>query len=292
MQQTTAFKKRQIYLNTLAVYAVHTYLKWLGIDSRLEGDSWQPGNRVLFDVADLVLPGIGKLECRPVLSEQAIFHLPLEVCHDRIGYVAVQFDSSLERAELLGFIPGDPAIEPPEEIQLADLHSLEDLIDHIDWIESGKAIALRHWLEKIYHDDSGTIYALGWQEPAALIPITRSIPRTGLDAGSPEPIAHRAKRLEPEFAGQTLGLQLQLIPTPTTDLHIRVRLSPLAETSHLLLPTGVQLRVLDEQDNICMQEQAGEANAWIEHEFTGHAGEIFRIEVVLGDTKVAENFVI
>ena len=88
-EQRNPQKGKKVYLNTLAVYAVHSFLKWLQIDSDLtQGESWNPGLRALYDVADLVLPGIGKLECRRILPEENDCVLPLEVTDERIGYVA------------------------------------------------------------------------------------------------------------------------------------------------------------------------------------------------------------
>ena len=41
VKQATPQKGKQTYLNTLAVYAVHNYLKWLQIESDLSSsDSW------------------------------------------------------------------------------------------------------------------------------------------------------------------------------------------------------------------------------------------------------------
>lgn len=42
-EQTTPQKGKKVYLNTLAVYAVHTYLSWFQIETNLaQSDSWQP----------------------------------------------------------------------------------------------------------------------------------------------------------------------------------------------------------------------------------------------------------
>jgi Protein of unknown function (DUF1822) len=40
-EQDNPSKGRQVYLNTLAVYAVYSYLKWLNIEAALnQSDSW------------------------------------------------------------------------------------------------------------------------------------------------------------------------------------------------------------------------------------------------------------
>ncbi|NET09346.1 MAG: DUF1822 family protein [Merismopedia sp. SIO2A8] len=118
-------KPKQVYLNTLAVYAVHTYLKYLKIETLLEtSDSWNPVMQGLSDIADLVLAQGGRLECRPVLPKALSCNVPPEVWSDRVGYVAVQFDPSLHYAHLLGFLPTVAATEVP----LEEWRSLELLI--------------------------------------------------------------------------------------------------------------------------------------------------------------------
>lgn len=280
MQQKTEAKKKQVYLNTLAVYAVHTYLEWMEIESDLQqGDSWQPGITELLNVADLVIPGIGKLECHPVLPSDELFSLPVEVRDDRFGHVAVQFTQQLDQVELLGFVPADPAIEPPEEIRLTELRSLDDLIDRIDWIESGKLVHLRQWLEENYEP--------GWQESTELISVTRFKSSTSHGRS-----IIRAKQIDHEFDDQLIALLVQLTSTNTDNFKICVRLCPTASSSSNCLPKGIQLLVLDDNDVICMQGQVEEADSWMEHEFTGQPGERFSVRVVLGDTSLSENFVI
>ncbi|MBW4575777.1 MAG: DUF1822 family protein [Aphanothece sp. CMT-3BRIN-NPC111] len=156
-EQATPHKGKRVYLNTLAVYAVHTYLKWLQIDTDLDdGDSWHPGVRPLFDVADLVIPSVGKLECRPVLPGETSFTLPAEVLEDRIGYLAVQFKETLNEVDLLGFVPTFDPSDPPDEVETDELLPIEDLIDHlslireeIEFLESDDevAYAVRELLE-------------------------------------------------------------------------------------------------------------------------------------------------
>ncbi len=66
--QPSTEKAEQVALNTFAVYAVHFYLKSLQVETDLQkSDSWNPEIHAILDVADLVVKGRGKLECRPVL---------------------------------------------------------------------------------------------------------------------------------------------------------------------------------------------------------------------------------
>ncbi|MCU0527253.1 MAG: DUF1822 family protein [Elainella sp. Prado103] len=170
IQQSNPQRAKQVYLNTLAVQAVHHYLAWLGIATDLAaGDSWNPVMQSLADVADLVIPDRGKLECRPVLPQAQVCYVPAEVWSDRIGYVAVQFDPDLTEATLLGVVP---AVQT-SEVSLTALRSLDELLDYVNpqFVESvsdlnrtsaaadqslaGGMTQLDRWLE-------GVIVA-GWQ---------------------------------------------------------------------------------------------------------------------------------
>ncbi|MEH2179048.1 DUF1822 family protein [Nostoc sp.] len=132
LEQTTSQKSKQIYLNTLAVYAVYSYLKWMQIDTALEkSDSWHPQKRALFDVADLVIPNIGKLECRPVQPGETAIYLPPEVMKNRIGYVAIQFSERLNEVQLLGFVRTTTISTTSKQISLASLKPLNFLFDCI-----------------------------------------------------------------------------------------------------------------------------------------------------------------
>jgi Protein of unknown function (DUF1822) len=138
-------RSRQVYLNTLAVYATHRYLEWFDIPNNLKlSDSWNPdlmGNR---NIADLVLPELGRFECRPILPGAESVEIPEEVCEieNLIGYLGVQLDQSLEVATLVGFvrtITGEEAFEseqqPSGSISLNNLESLDNFFSYLDYIK-------------------------------------------------------------------------------------------------------------------------------------------------------------
>lgn len=128
-QQNNLPKAKQVYFNTLAVYAVRFYLRCMKIETDWEkSDSWDFIMQAFLDVADLVLPGIGKLECRPVLPGSQSVYIPPDVSFERVGYVAVQLDRSLRTASLLGFLETVPE---EEEFSLNQLQPLEDLPKHL-----------------------------------------------------------------------------------------------------------------------------------------------------------------
>ncbi len=114
---------KQVYLNTLAVYAVYLYLTQQRIETDLEAsDSWNPIARSLYNAADLVIPGAGKIECCPVDADATDLELPVMTIGDRIAYVPVMFEESLECVSILGFYSSyDLDLnDPPDEIDFSD----------------------------------------------------------------------------------------------------------------------------------------------------------------------------
>jgi Protein of unknown function (DUF1822) len=145
----TTKKAKQLYLNTLAVLAVETFLEEISFPADLEaGDSWNPGIRCFHDVADLVIPDLGKIECRPILPEETNLSLPIEVVEDRIAYVAVRFQEQLDRVQLLGYHPTLDPNSPFHELEISQLKPIENLIDYLfrlelanDYINSDDEVA-------------------------------------------------------------------------------------------------------------------------------------------------------
>lgn len=138
--QSTVQKGKRVYLNALAVYAVHSYLKWLQIETDLEGsDSFNQVKTALANVADLLITGIGSLECRPVLPGETTILLPEEVIENRIGYVGVQFSDRLDSVQLLGFAPSLDSSNPPQQIAVAELMPIDTLIEQISRLEEAIA---------------------------------------------------------------------------------------------------------------------------------------------------------
>ncbi|GET44334.1 DUF1822 family protein [Microseira wollei] len=127
-QQSDSQKAKQVYLNTLAVYAVNFYLNCMGIKTNWSASySCNSIRQILADVADLEIPHVGLLECRPVLPKMQAIDIPPEAWSDRIGYVAVQLDESLRMATLLGF----SETAGTGELAVEQLQSLEDLLAHL-----------------------------------------------------------------------------------------------------------------------------------------------------------------
>lgn len=137
--QNSQQKAKQVYLNTLAVYAVDRYLRDFLIETDLEAsESWSPGWLSPPDVADLVVTNVGRLECRPVLRDAMKFRLPESAWDDRVAYVAVRLQESLQAAELVGYLPA-PEGEPPSTIAISQLSPIVDLLTYVQCLEEGNA---------------------------------------------------------------------------------------------------------------------------------------------------------
>lgn len=275
-EQATPEKGMRVYLNTLAVWTVHRYLNWLHIETDItQGESWNPSLRALFDVADLEIPNLGKVECRPVLTGEEAILLPPEVRQNRSGYLAVRFWETLGEVELLGFYPAI-ASQTRDRIPLSEFQSLDAFLEYLDAAiapaPSSEAIPLNQWLQNIY--------TRSWQAVEDLIvPPTPALAFRGN-------VVRRAKRLELEGSlvlvmalqpeeGNTFGIHLQLLPPEGQELSASTRLI-------VLTAEGDVLR------EIFPQEQ----KTGLQYQFGGQKGEEFTLKVVVGMASYSETFTI
>jgi Protein of unknown function (DUF1822) len=128
---------RQVYFNTLAVLAVDKFFQWMEIDTDLStSEIWNPVVRNFRDVADLAIPTLGRLECRPVLPGEIAIHLPPEARDNKIACIAVRLSENSGQAELLGCYTSQEQKELPEIIKIDNLEPLERLLAHFDWLET------------------------------------------------------------------------------------------------------------------------------------------------------------
>lgn len=315
-QQATPQKGKRVYFNTLAVYAVHSYLKCLQIETSLrQSDCWHPGKRAVLDVADLALPDIGKLECRPILLGETACPLPPEVTENRIGYVGVQFGESLSEVQLLGFSPAIDVDNPPEQLQITDLQPLDALIDHIHQLKVKMAIAsertdnasspqsigadaaspsqtimnLSRWLDNIFEG--------GWQSLDAFLGTANSawsfrsvIQVADNRLAYPKKIIRGIKLIDLgiQLAGHPVALVVTLIPATDQKTNLILQVHPAASRTYL--PQHTRLTVFDEYGAIFLEAQARSADNFIQLQFSGKRGERFSIQVALGVASIMEDF--
>jgi hypothetical protein len=140
-QQLSSDKAQRVYRNTLAVLAVNTYLQWQQFSTDLEaGDSWSPMNLIYEDAADLMITGLGKVECRPILNLDAPLLIPAEIWYERIAYVTVHLNQETTEARLLGFLPPSEPEDPPREVSMSQLQSMDELMDYFERLELGQQV--------------------------------------------------------------------------------------------------------------------------------------------------------
>jgi hypothetical protein len=293
-EQTTPQKGKQVYLNTLAVYAVHNYLKWLQIDTALgEGDSWHPLKRALFDIADLVLPNIGRLECRPIQPGETAISLPPEVMENRIGYVAVQFGEHLNEVQLLGFIKTVAFSSTSQEIPLLSFKPLSFLFDCIpDTVASPSlsasqiGVRLSQWFENLFENNWMSLEEIFGSRDEKKFAL-RSL--SSLNGGSVE----RAKIIDLglDLGNESIVLLVAIAPLTEDKLEILVQLHPRGEKAYL--PSHLKLNLQTESGEIIQGVESRSNDNFIQlKRFRGYPGEGFNIQVSDGNFTIKETFVI
>lgn len=274
-QQPTQEKKEQVYFNTLAVCVVNDYMEIMDISTDLLGaDSWNPAMRLYADVADLKLPKLGHLECRPVRG--TLCYIPPEMPDDRIGVVLVEIDAERQEATLLGFtktvISG--------ELSVNQLQSVDDLLEHLEHLERNKGeVNLRQWLQNTFEASWLSVEEI-------LAPITPSLAfryRSGV---------RRAKLVDLgiELPGQSVVLVVTLTPKSSVEIQIRLHVHPTGDQAYL--PNNLIVKVLDGEGAAVMEAHAKTANTHITLEFSAQLGERFSVRLELGDMSNTSNFVV
>lgn len=214
-QQPNHEKAEQVRLNTLAVWVVNDYLEMMDIPTDLQAsDSWNPIMRLCGNVADLEVPSVGRLECRPVQLHQQICSIPPETWEERVGYLVVEFDESLQEARLLGFIPSVAT----ETLPLEQLQPLEAFIDHLGQLRQSpltSLVNLSQWFTGIFETGWQTIESL-WNLPELRPAYAfRSHETLELNAlNRPESIIKRAKLIDLgiQILNQTVMLIVEINP--------------------------------------------------------------------------------
>jgi len=298
-QQPTPEKVEQVLLNTLSVWVVNDYLEFMGIPAnKSSGDSWNPILRLCANVADLELPGIGRLECRPLGLQQQMCYIPPETWEERIGYVIVQVDESLQEAKLLGFVRS----VADEELPLSQLQPLSDLIEHLEQLKQ-TTVNLRSWFAGIFEAGWQTLESLRNEPQLKSTYAFRStdtvkenvLDPTGEQAPysqthQKEALIRRAKLMDLgiQIANQPVILIVEVKPEADQQTSVRLQLHPTGRQIYLL--PGVQMIVIDESGAVFLEAQARSADNYIQLQFRGEPEEQFTVKVALNDTSITEHF--
>ncbi|MDZ8108197.1 MAG: DUF1822 family protein [Nostoc sp. DedQUE12a] len=285
-QQLTSEKGKQVYLNILSVYAVHRYLKYLGIHTNLEqSDCWQLSNQVISDIADLVLPDINqRLVCCPILPGQTHFELPLEVTENLLGYIGVQFSDMLREVELMGFLPVNQVSEEQMvNIGIDELRSLDILIEHI-------------YAAKAAQQAEDITQQPGLLNNLKNINIAEIFQQTLKDISSePAPsYATRSLSISTLVTAINLGSQNILLIAEITPKDLqRQRVSLRLEAIDSEELPALQLSIIDEYEHIFPHKIDLETPTHIQLQpFIAGIGEAFQVKIVSQEISIVENFVI
>lgn len=292
--QNSVAKGKQVYLNTLAVCAVNFYLNCLAVETSLDNsDSFNPLLLEFMDVADILLPRIGQLECRPVLPDDEKLDIPPEVRANRVGYFAVRLEQSLTEAVILGF-----ASTASAQISLTELKSLEEFPAYLHQLESpstaeSKAPATEpQSVVKLGNWFKGVVEA-GWQTIETLIEINAPQPVAVRNVGQLEQKIKRAKAIDlgVQLGNTSVVLALVLTILPEAAVNILVQLYPSNGIPYL--PNNLKLKMLSESGNILQETVSGSLNNYVQlRRFSGQQGDSFSIEITLGEVTFTESFVL
>jgi Protein of unknown function (DUF1822) len=295
-QQTTVAKGQRVYLNTLAVCAVKQYLSQVcAIDIKVEqGDCWQVGLQTVIDVADLIIPQVGRLECRPVPPGATAMFVPPTLhndvegeCWSPMGYVAVRLAEDLNTAELLGFVTNPHA----EWIPLDQLAPVENLLENIYARAAARIENLRHWLDGQLGD---------WQPVDQLIHKVLQR-RTELERDEYQVVLRSYLAASQVAAGKIINLQANIANIPLllliglnqeADGRINVKTRLHSAGMAATLPANLQL-ILQDKDGQCLREVChAQAMDFIQlQSFKLRPGTEFKIQVTLGSSSLTESFI-
>jgi hypothetical protein len=286
-QQSNPKKVKQVYLNTLAVSAVNFYLRCMGFETNWEAShSCNPVMYSLIDIADLEVKNRGKLECIPVLSSNQVVQIPPEVWSNRIGYVAVQLDSSLQRATLLGFTETVPE---SGELAITQLRSLEDLLEHLRPSKQPEPLRIQvnlsQWFKNLFEAD--------WQPLEALFGAQNLAFSFRSDSQFNEATIKRAKLLNlgVQLGSQSVAMLVAITPEVEQKVSILAQVHPV--NGEAVLPPNLKLGLLSVSGEILQEVQSRSQDNYIQlKRFRGLPGESFNIRIVFGNVTITETFVI
>ncbi|PAX54585.1 DUF1822 family protein [Brunnivagina elsteri] len=277
---------KKAYLNTLAVYAVNYYLDCMGFETKVSNaDNSNPWMLSLIDLADLEVTNIGKIECRPVLPDAEYLEIPTEVRADRVAYVAVQFNQSLKEATILGFTTQTLA-----KVPLSQLQSVDNLLDYLTAKEQTAKVNIREWMKGVITE--------GWLNVEEIFNPRELTLRFARNFS-----ITKGKKIDIglQLNGASVALIVKLNPKNKEiidvknqnqdEIDIIVQVQPDLEKS-VCLPPGLKLAVIDEDGKQVDAVTSRQNDNWVEIELSAKLNEEFCVEIILGESKVTQEFVV
>lgn len=295
-QQPTRSKKRQVYLNTLAVCVANNYMEMMGIPTDLKGsDSWNPVLRLCDDVADLKLALLGHLECRPIEtvseaeSETVLCHLSEEMLDDRIGCLIIEMDLVRKRANLLGFVKelSTTSVVVRQLLSMGEFPKYLGSFSDKNIEQPDELVNLSQWLNHIFE--------AGWQPSVKSLlnprmsDLSLGLRGAPLPTSASEIVGGKLIKVGSRLAPKFVFLAISLNPgAHTPKVEIIVKLKP--EDEQAYLPRELHIKVLDETGIECMLARSDGDSSSIELHFDAMLGERFSISIGLEGVNVSQKF--
>lgn len=244
----------------------------------------------------MVLPGIGKLECRPFLAGTKEIYLPPEVTEDRIGYVLVQLNEDLSQAQLVGFLNTINSLSS-EEMLVADFQPVDSLLECLPSRIFEQApgsnfgqekASLSRWFQNIFEPGWQSTEAFFGREQNNLASSFRS--SSQLDTTS----VKRAKliNLGLQLASQSIAL-IVIVTKEAQQEEVTIRVQVHPGGGETYLPANIRLVLLLESGEILDEAKSRSLDNFIQlNRFEGVIGECFNILVASSEASVIESFVI
>ena len=146
----------------------------------------------------------------------------------------------------------------------------------------------------------GTIRTVSWEAVEALVHLIKTTNSEEtrwtaaeslwmLDPRHPAGGARRGIDLGMLLSDREVALTVGILPKSDEKVAVLLRVYPMKES---ILPSGLQLVVLDETDEVFLEVQARETDNRIQLKFSGRYAEEFTVKVVLGEAEITESFVI
>ncbi|NEQ74234.1 MAG: DUF1822 family protein [Okeania sp. SIO2C9] len=280
-QQSHPEIAKQVYLNILAVSAVSHLLKWLEFETNLEQtNSFNPLLSGLFNATDLIVEN-RQLFCMPILPGETDFYASLDIAENFIGYVAVQFQQSLDKVEILGFYPAVKN-DLPEKISLAELQPLDNLFKFLE--KNKQEVLPQNPLVNLGNWFAGIFEAI-WLSPEAVL-----TPKLGFAKSSSVDTVKRAKIIDFGLLlnRQKVALVVTIQPELDAEVGVLVQVYPIDEQEYL--PPGLRLKIELESD--IEEVESRVADQLIQLEFSEIPGKCFSVKVILDDGEIVENFLV
>jgi len=283
-----ASKAKQVYLNTLSTEAVNYYLNFIGWSTSLENsDSQNQVLQTMMNVADIQIPGYGRLECFQVFPGQESITVSPEVWTKRIAYIVVELNQSLNQANVLGFLPQ----VSQTKIYLSEFESLAQFPAYLSQqkkLAQSSRNDLSSWFTGILDH--------GWQKVEDLFPNTpalsfrnsRKLLNGLVKSSSPEIDGVKLITLS-ESLEYNIALILKLQSQNSEEFNVSVVVCSGQKQEYL--PQGLEILIIDEFNHPVMIAQANQTET-IEFCFSGKQGEKFSVEMSLGDQVHLESFTI